>query len=204
MRDLVLAPGKKAIIIVAHPDDEIIWMGATVLKNPRVNWTIVSLCRASDTDREPKFKRVSAHLGAEGMIFDADDEGRLDPDEASEEDYRILAGALSGQHFDYAFTHGRNGEYGHPGHIAVYQALRRLRAEKKFEIDELYHFSYKKNRPGQRPLIVSRKESGYVLRFDKGTMDEKKRIVAEMYGYPYDGIDVGYCTDPETFVLSKQ
>ena len=40
---------KEALVIVAHPDDETIWMGGTILKNKNWKWTILSLCRASDT-----------------------------------------------------------------------------------------------------------------------------------------------------------
>ena len=54
MKDFRFANGKKALIIVAHPDDETIWMGGTILKYTELEWTIYSLCRASDKDREPK------------------------------------------------------------------------------------------------------------------------------------------------------
>ena len=48
---------ERAVVIVAHPDDETIWMGGFILDNPDYNWTILSLCRASDTDCAPKFKQ---------------------------------------------------------------------------------------------------------------------------------------------------
>ena len=58
---------KKASIVVAHPDDETIWMGGTILKNKYWDWTIISLCRKNDPDRMPKFKKVCAYYGAKAI-----------------------------------------------------------------------------------------------------------------------------------------
>ena len=72
-----LKPGARALVIVAHPDDETIWMGGTILKNPKVNWTIFSLCRRSDRDRAPKFFKVCKIYKAKAIITDLDDEDKL-------------------------------------------------------------------------------------------------------------------------------
>ena len=47
-----------ALIIVAHPDDETIWSGSVILRYPKINLTIFSLCRRHDKDRYPKFLKV--------------------------------------------------------------------------------------------------------------------------------------------------
>ena len=64
---------KTAALIVAHPDDETLWAGGTVLQNPLCSWFIVSLCRGSDPDRSPKFYKVLKALKAEGVMGDLDD-----------------------------------------------------------------------------------------------------------------------------------
>ena len=46
---------KSIAVIVAHPDDETLWAGGTILSHPANNWFVVSLCRASDKDRSTRF-----------------------------------------------------------------------------------------------------------------------------------------------------
>ena len=60
-------------MIVAHPDDEIIWCGGLLLAHPQWKVTIMSLCRASDSDRRPRFEHVANHLHTTAIITDLDD-----------------------------------------------------------------------------------------------------------------------------------
>ena len=46
---------KSIAVIVAHPDDETLWAGGTILSHPSNKWFIICLCRASDTDRSVRF-----------------------------------------------------------------------------------------------------------------------------------------------------
>ncbi len=47
---------KKVAIIVAHPDDETLWAGGTILSHPAWECFIICLCRGSDADRAPRFR----------------------------------------------------------------------------------------------------------------------------------------------------
>jgi len=60
---------KNCALIVAHPDDETLWAGGTVLINPEVNWEIISLCRKSDEDRNPKFFKSLMLLEISGILM---------------------------------------------------------------------------------------------------------------------------------------
>lgn len=46
----------KALVVVAHPDDEIIFLGGYMLKNPEWNWTVVSVTHSLDSVRGLIFK----------------------------------------------------------------------------------------------------------------------------------------------------
>ncbi len=201
MKDFQFTKGKKALIIVAHPDDEIIWMGGTILTHPELDWTVFSLCRSTDQDREPKFRRVCARLGAKAIISDLDDNDILDLVDATREAERLILENIKDVAIDILFTHGKNGEYGHERHVAVHDAVNNLIKSKKLKPGAVFYFNYKKNRPKQNPLIISLKNSDIEINLAKKIFLEKKKIVAEMYGYPHDGIDVGLCTNPEAFRL---
>src|SRR5450755_81544 len=66
-------PRARAAVVVAHPDDESLWCGGYILTHPEFLWRVVTLCRAADPDRAPRFLRVLQRLGAEGEMADLDD-----------------------------------------------------------------------------------------------------------------------------------
>ena len=47
--------------------------------------------------------------------------------------------------------------------------------------------------------MVADKNPDYLVQLPADIFREKKRIQAEMYGYAPNGIDVGFCTNPEAF-----
>ena len=61
---------KSIAVIVAHPDDETLWAGGTILSHPNHNWYIVCLCRASDSERATRFYETLKILNAKiGFSF---------------------------------------------------------------------------------------------------------------------------------------
>lgn len=189
---------KKALVVVAHPDDETIWMGGCMLRYKNIIWTCFSLCRASDEDRAPKFRKVCRHYGADCLITDLDDEGVLEQGEASKEAEKLIVGKISGDNYDYIFTHGNNGEYGHKRHISVNNAIERIIEKKIIKPEAVFYFCYKKEASDNNKIIAG-DDCNLELELSDEEFAEKKRIVSEMHGYPMDGIDVGYCTNPEAF-----
>ncbi len=195
---------KKALVIVAHPDDETIWMGGTILKNNDWDWTIISLCREGDLDRMPKFKRVCDFYNAKGIISDLDDE-KHDPLNIEEVAKKIKS-LLSEKKYDYIFTHGENGESGHIRHKETHEAVKKLVEDKELECQKLLFFSYiigneiPPVNPGLK-IVIPNPNASESIALSEEILKKKKRLVRDMYGYPEFGFEVMCCNKTEAFTL---
>ena len=140
-------------VIVAHPDDETLWAGGMLLLHPAWRCRIVTLCRGSDADRAPKFRRALQCYRAEGEMADVDDgpEQAPLPAELLEETVLRLLGPGP---FDLLLTHGANGEYTtHRRHDEVSRTVRALRAAGRIHCGQLCCFAYE---DGGRAFISAR------------------------------------------------
>lgn len=196
--------GKRALIIVAHPDDETIWMGGFILKHPGLQWTIFSLCRASDQDRAPKFRRICKLYSAKAIITDLEDNEKLTIDQTIPIIKKLITTKIGNKKFNFLFTHGTNGEYDHPRHIGVQRAVKALIKEGKLNVNTVLFFNYKRAKPGKRPSMEAKKDSDFFLRLSKEIFLKKKHLHSEIHGYAWGGIDVGYCTNPEAFKVKEK
>ncbi|MFC1678445.1 PIG-L family deacetylase [Patescibacteria group bacterium] len=198
MNRVRLIDKKHALVIVAHPDDETIWMGGTMLKHRQLEWTIFSLCRASDRDRAPKFKKVCQHYSAKAIITDLEDEDRMSIKKTIPIIKRIVTKQTKNKKYNYIFTHGQNGEYGHPRHIGVYQAIWGLIKQKKLKPEILFYFNYKTTK---KYKLIAKKNTDYKVKLTLQEFKRKERIMTNIYGFEKGGIDVGLCTNPEAFLV---
>jgi LmbE family N-acetylglucosaminyl deacetylase len=184
-----------ALCIVAHPDDETIWMGGTILKNQDWNWTILSLCRKDDKDRAPKFKEVCKLYNAKPIIENLDDktEGHVKQNHVTD---KILS-ALPKKNYDYIFTHGENGEYGHARHIDVHKTIKKLIKTKQLSCDKLFFFSIKNN----NGKISLPKTGELINKLSKSEFIQKRNIMKNLYGFSPNSPDVLYCQQTEVFSI---
>lgn len=201
MQKIKFKEGEQALAIVAHPDDETIWMGGFILKHPELNWTIFSLCRASDSDRAPKFSRVCERYKAKAIITDLEDDGELNIKQTLPIIKKLIIEKINEKKFDYIFTHGANGEYGHLRHLGVHRIVNELIKEKFLKPKTVFYFNYIKKSHKEFTPPIAKKNSDLTLKLTKKEFIAKKAVMTDIYGFAPDGIDAGYCTNPEAFKI---
>ncbi len=197
MKMLSLKPGT-ALVIVAHPDDETIWMAGTIMANPQVQWTIFSLCRAKDPDRAPKFQKACEWYNAKPIISDLEDEWKMKLDESIPEIEKRILNELPEKKFDSIFTHNENGEYGHVRHQGVCLAVKKLMGEGKIFVNNIFHFSYSKDASGL--FAKPNMESEYFFELPKNIFQKKLDAIHALYGFGKETFEYRSCSNKETFI----
>ena len=175
---------KSIAVIVAHPDDETLWAGGTILEYPMNDWFIVCLCRASDKERSERFYKALAILKAKGIMGDLDDGPDQHPLAEKEMEDEILR-LLPDTHFDLILTHDSAGEYTkHLRHEEVNKAVITLWHTEKIKANELWTFAYEDGNKAYFPKAIA-----YANRFDplsEETWDKKYKLITQTYGFKID------------------
>jgi len=201
--ELKLDEGARALVIVAHPDDETIWMGGTIARHKNVYWTIAALCRKSDPDRMPKFLRVAKYYGTRGLIFDLEDEGVMNIQESIPAVQNILRkelppppGGPAGR-WDVVFSHGANGEYGHPRHKGAHRAVKQMLETGEVEAKAAFCFAYRLD--GTKKIGVPQKNAPYGIKLSEREWRAKRSVIRELYGFKAQSFENRSCAPMETF-----
>ena len=188
---------KSAAVIVAHPDDETLWAGGAILSHPLWNWYVVTLCRAGDPDRAPKFYRALQDLGAKGNMADLDDGPQQKPLAQDEVQAAILK-LLPSRHFDLILTHNPTGEYTrHLRHEETSRAVIALWQSGQLSTDELWTFAFNDGGKSYLPRAVEAASVHHILPED--IWRRKYRIITQTYGFPSDGFEARTTPRSEAF-----
>ena len=193
-----------AAVIVAHPDDETIWAGGTVLKHPDWHWTIVSLCRASDADRAPKFARAVQQLGGVSEIGDLDDGPEQLPQSEGDVQQLVLS-LLPGKHFDFVLTHSPLGEYTrHRRHEETGAAVASLWEQGLIKAKEVWMFAYRDGgKGGKQDLPKAIKTAHLISNLPEGVWRRKYNIITDTYGFAPETYEANIVMREEAFWCFK-
>lgn len=190
--DSQIKPSKSVVVIVAHPDDETLWAGGTLLHYTDWDRKVLCLCRGGDSDRAPRFFNVLQQLGADGAMADLDDgpEQRPLPEDVVMETILLL---LPKGHFDLVLTHHPNGEYTrHRRHEEIGRAMIKLWYDRRISADELWVFAYEDGGRAYYPLADCNANIYFQLPAD--IWQSKYALMTGLYGFAPDSWEA--CTTP--------
>jgi LmbE family N-acetylglucosaminyl deacetylase len=188
---------KSVAVIVAHPDDETLWTGGTMLNHPKWKFFVLSLCRGSDADRAPRFFEAMKVLRAEGKMGDLEDNSEQNPLDDKVVEQAILQ-LLPPAHFDLIISHNPNGEYTkHIRHEEVSRAVIKLWHEGKIATNELWTFAYEDGGKAYYPRPI---ETAAMFRaLTKRIWLRKYSIITETYGFEKSSFEAKTTPRAEAF-----
>lgn len=178
---MIIKPDTRCAVIAAHPDDETLWAGGTILLHPNVSWTIITLCRKRDSDRAPKFFRVLEKYNAQGAMGDLNDgpeQKPLNSDMVAE----MILELLPIHNFDLIITHSASGEYTrHLRHEETAKAVFALWESEKLKTEQVWSFAYE---DGQKKYLPRPdKDADLHIKLPYNIWELKYKIITEVYGF---------------------
>lgn len=116
------------LLIVAHPDDEVLWGGMNLLLQP--GWFVVCASHVNDPVRSREFYKTMSFCNVtKYVMYDVKEEYTEDESESDRMFYATLFEKglrdLSSRPWKLVLTHNDRGEYGHEHHRTVHRLVKK-------------------------------------------------------------------------------
>jgi LmbE family N-acetylglucosaminyl deacetylase len=188
---------KSVAVIVAHPDEETLWAGGTILGNPSWQWFIVCLSRRSDEEIFTRFYNALRIYKSEGIMGNLEDGSEQKPLDGKVVEQAIMD-LLPKKHFDLILTH--NPSIKHKRHIRqeeVSKGVINLWHKGLISTDELWTFAYEDGNKEYCPRPI--KTASHYNLINKYNWQKKYGIITETYGFKKNSIEAETSPRAETF-----
>lgn len=191
------SPALNAAVIVAHPDDETLWAGGSILMHQNYHWFVAAICRKNDPDRSSRFYHVLKKYGANGVMADLDDGPEQIP--LRDQDIRgTILQMLPPLTYDLLLTHAPCGEYTrHRRHEEVSQAVMALWQTGQLSAKELWLFAYEDDDGRRLPQAIS--DAHHFETLPETIWQEKYRLITELYGFSPESWEARTTPQSEAF-----
>lgn len=146
----------KKLMIVAHPDDEVLWGGAHLIED---DYVVVCITCGSKRGRLNEFKRVMKETDDSYIALGYPNKTRGERNDWSnyydniKKDINMI---INSNDWDLVVTHNEVGEYGHIHHIKTNKLVTELYNDGNYQFD-LYYFGayYSKKRMSKLEVVQS-------------------------------------------------
>ena len=188
---------KSVAVIVAHPDDETLWAGGTILSNPSWKCFVLCLSRRSDPERASRFSQALGALKSVGAMADLNDGPEQKPLDEREVEHAILD-LLPSRHYDLIISHNPSGEYTkHLRHEEAGAAVITLWHAGRISADELWTFAYEDGNKKYYPRPIE--QAAIYRKLEENIWLEKYGIMTSTYGYEKNSWEAQTTPKAESF-----
>ncbi|MHA1973316.1 MAG: PIG-L family deacetylase [Candidatus Hodarchaeales archaeon] len=192
----------KALVVIAHCDDAVLWMGGAIISLRAWEWHIVSMCNNNVAHKIESFEESCVKLGVEkyrALNFRDYQSGGVFS-QNNKDDMKTELSELLDDHYDYVFTHGIKewNEYGHhDNHAEVGLVTKEVSEEKGWR---MVYFSYYPIYSTPGLPTVATINSDYYFPLSYSELKSKLELIELFPNEMLSLSGIGYpCPNPEAF-----